>query len=99
MYPRSVAKLRSAFTKILQLARILVREQGLDLHDVPQFFHLDFKVVDNVFGSVEVPQEGVGEEDDAPHRQGEPFAPLGDIRPRMSDNPTETSMLFFIVVS
>ena len=42
--PRSRAKLKGAFTRILQLARILVREQGLDLHDVPQFFHLDFKV-------------------------------------------------------
>ena len=85
-----MAKLKSTFTKILQLARILVRAQGLDLHDIPQFFHLDFKVVDNVFGSVEVPQEGVGEEDDSPL----PFAPLGDIRPRMSDDPgmaTETS--------
>ena len=42
--PRSLAKLKSAFTRILLLARILVREQGLDLHDVPEFFNLDFKV-------------------------------------------------------
>ena len=40
----SSERLRGAFTRMLQLTRILVREQGLDLHDVPQFFHLDFKV-------------------------------------------------------
>ena len=86
---RSRTKLRGAFTRILQLTRILVREQQLDLHDVPQFFHLDFKVVDNVFGSVEVPQEGAPEAADEELVDDDPFAALGDIRPRMADVPQD----------
>ena len=47
------------------------------------FGHPYFKVVDNVFGSVEVPQEGVPTEDD--DHDDDPFASLGDMRPRMAD--------------
>ena len=78
------AKNQANFFSIESRPRILVREQQLDLHDVPQFFHLDFKVVDNVFGSVEVPQEGAVEEED--HDDVGLFASFGDIRPRMADS-------------
>ena len=38
--------------------------------------------MDNVFGSVEVPQEGVPTDD---HDDDDPLASLGDMRPRMAD--------------
>jgi hypothetical protein len=51
--------LRKNFLDLLQLTRILIRELKLNLHDIPNFFHLDIKAVDNIFGSVEPPLEFV----------------------------------------
>ncbi len=57
---------RTNFFDLLQAIRILVRDLSVELDDVPGFYDLDFKVVDDVFGHYDSFEDVFGHVDVSP---------------------------------